>query len=262
MAQTRPVDAWDAPSGSALDLSLVVACYNEEPILEASVREIVSVLESTRLTYELIFVDDCSNDRTREIIAKLLAQYPDRASRAILHKRNIGRGGTVTDGFRAATGRVIGFIDIDLEVHARYIPSCVLAVLDGADLVIGRRIYKFYLKGTLRHLASRGYNWLMRHLLDIPLSDTESGFKFFRRDAVLPVLDEVQDRQWFWDTEIVVRLFLRGAKVQEVPCLFMRRFEKQSTVKLARDSWEYWKRLWRFRTVVQALRGPGSPGLG
>src|ERR1051325_2255489 len=113
------------------DLSLIIACYNEEPLLEQSMREVFEVLENARFSYEVIFVDDCSRDRTRQIIDSIISHHPEKCLKKIFHQTNHGRGGTVTDGFLAAQGEIVGFIDIDLEVHARYIPSCILAVRNG-----------------------------------------------------------------------------------------------------------------------------------
>ena len=101
------------------DLSLVLACYNEERILERSVDEIFLVLDALRSTSEVIFVDDGSGDRTRSVINRLLLDNPKRDLRKIEHVRNLGRGRTVSDGIRAARGRFVGFIDVDLEVPAR-----------------------------------------------------------------------------------------------------------------------------------------------
>ncbi len=236
------------------DLSLVLACYNEEPIIEDSVRQIVDVLDATRFSYEIIFVDDGSRDRTRELIEAIMARYPRHAMSRIFHRVNKGRGGTVADGFRAARGEVVGYIDIDLEVHARYIPSCVLAVRHGADVATAKRVYLFSLRSLDRYFMSKGYVWLVQRLLGVDLQDTETGFKFFRRERILPVLDEIEDERWFWDTEVMVRSLLRGYTIVEIPSLFVRRFDKPSTVNALADTVDYFRKLWRFRRTVQEIR--------
>lgn len=235
-----------------VDFSLVIACYNEEPILESSVAETLHVLDATRWSTELIFVDDASHDRTREVIERILAAYPDRAMRAIAHPVNVGRGGTVADGIRVARGRFVGFIDIDLEVHARYLVPCVLALEQGADVATALRVYRFQWRSLDRYVLSRGYIWLVQRLLRVPLQDTETGFKLFRRDRILPVLEACQDRGWFWDTEIMIRAFHAGLRIVEVPVLFVRRYDKRSSVRPVRDTIEYLRRLWRFRAEMRA----------
>jgi glycosyltransferase involved in cell wall biosynthesis len=238
-------------SGKSLDLSLVLPCYNEEVVLEDSVAQIIEVLDGTRYSYEMIFVDDCSTDQTRRLIDRVIERYPDRRVSRIFHEQNVGRGGTVADGIRVSKGDVAGFIDIDLEVHARYIPSCVNAVENGADVAVGRRVYKLNLWSLDRYVMSAGYVWLMRKLLGVDLNDTETGYKFFKRERILPVLDEIEDQGWFWDTEVMVRSHYKQYQIVEIPCLFLRRFDKKSTVSPLSDTVDYFRKLWRFRKVVK-----------
>jgi glycosyltransferase involved in cell wall biosynthesis len=204
-----------------------------------------------RRPYEIVLVDDVSRDRTREIIRGLVAAHPQTV-RALFHETNTGRGQTVTDGFRAARGGIAGYLDVDLEVHARYIPSLVKAIERGADIAIVRRIYAFQLRSVDRYAMSRGYSFLVRRMLGIELRDTETGYKFFRRDRVMPVLDEISDPGWFWDTEFMVRAVRRGLRVEEVPGAYIRRFDKTSTVRGLRDSVRYFGKLVAFRRAMRA----------
>jgi glycosyltransferase involved in cell wall biosynthesis len=232
-------------------LSLVLACYNEAEHLEASFAEIRDSLEQARFPFEIVFVDDVSGDRTREILQAIVARHPQLQLRTILHERNRGRGATVTDGFRAARGEVTGYIDVDLEVHSRYIPSLVRAIDRGADVATLRRIYAFQLRSLDRYFMSRGYSFLVRHMLGVGFADTETGYKFFRREKLLPLLDEIQDEGWFWDTEFMVRAARRGLKMVEIPGAYIRREDKTSTVKGVRDSLRYFAQLVRFRRALR-----------
>lgn len=232
-------------------LSLVLACYNEAEHLERSFAEIRDTLEQTGLTFEILFVDDVSRDRTREILAKITSENPHLRLRTILHERNKGRGATVTDGFRAASGTVTGYIDVDLEVHSRYIPSMVRAIDAGADVAILRRIYAFQLGSLDRYFMSRGYSFLVRRFLGVDFADTETGYKFFRRETLLPLLDEIGDSGWFWDTECMVRAARRGLRVVEIPGAYIRKQDKTSTVRGVRDSLRYFGQLIRFRNQLR-----------
>jgi glycosyltransferase involved in cell wall biosynthesis len=232
-------------------LSLVLACYNEAEHLEQSFAEIRDTLEQARFSFEVLFVDDVSRDRTREILARLVADHPQLSLRTLLHERNRGRGATVTDGFRAARGAITGYIDVDLEVHSRYIPSLVRAIERGADVATLRRIYAFQLRSLDRYFMSRGYSYLVRRLLGVGFADTETGYKFFRRETVLPLLDEIEDPGWFWDTEFMVRAARRGLKMVEIPGAYIRRKDKTSTVSGVRDSLRYFRQLVRFRRRLQ-----------
>ncbi len=233
-------------------LSVVVACYNEEPHLEESFRQLRAVLDDFRRPWEVVFVDDCSRDGTRAVLERIVREHPGLPLRVLLHERNQGRGATVSDGFRAARGTVAGYLDIDLEVHAHYIAPVVRAVEQGADVATVRRLYFVRAGALLRHVLSRGYAWLVRRLLGTRLVDTESGFKFFRREKLMPLLEQVEDRHWFWDTEFMIRAERAGLRIVEVPGAFVRRSDKRSTVRAIPDSIEYVRRLAAFRRKLQA----------
>ena len=225
------------------DFGLVLACYNEAEHIRESVPQILAALDATRWSYEVVFVDDVSGDDTRRLIDECIAAFPRHALRRIFHERNTGRGGAVSDGFRATTAPIVGFIDVDLETHARYIPAGILAVEQGADVAVASRIYKLHLHSLLRYVLSRGYHWLQARMLEIPVQDSEAGFKFFRRDRLLALLDQTRDQGWFWDTEIVVRAHRLGYRITEIPVLFQRRSDKTSTVRPLRDAIVYFGRL-------------------
>ena len=242
-------------SGGAPHLSLVLACYNEAEHLRASFAEIRDTLEQAGRPFEVIFVDDVSRDGTPEILGEIVAAHPHLDLRVIRHERNRGRGATVTDGFRAARGEIAGYLDVDLEVHCRYVPSLVRAIEKGADVATLRRIYALQLGSLDRYFMSRGYSFLVRHLLGVSFRDTETGFKFFRRETVLPLLDEIEDAGWFWDTEFMVRAARHGLAVVEVPGAYVRREDKTSTVRGLRDSARYFLALLRLRRRLKA-EGP------
>ena len=228
-----------------IDLSLIIACYNEAQILEENVKKIKKILDNTKFNYEIIFVDDKSTDGTVELINRLLVGNKNMT--LIYHKINMGRGRTVTDGIRTSKGRIVGFIDIDLDTHCRYIPSLALAIDGGADIAIAWRFYNINLSVLLRWLLSKGYNLLVRALLKVKLNDTETGCKFFNRKRILPILDEVENPRWFWDTEIIARSYYKGLKIVEIPTLFIKDPQKKSTVKILEDTFNYLKNLLRFR---------------
>src|SRR5437868_9975292 len=218
------------------DLSLILACYNEEGILEQRTGKIFEVLDRLGIGVEVIFVDDGSADETGRLIDRILTGNPGRHLRKIAHLHNTGRGGAVSDGIRAAGGKFTGFIDVDLEVKPEYIAHCLRALEQGYDVAPARRIYKFQPASLHRHIMSRSYNILVRWQTAVPLMDTESGFKFFRRDRILPILGQVQDQGWFWDTEIMVRAHRAGLRIIEIPAPFERSTDKVSSVMLWRDS--------------------------
>lgn len=239
-----------------VDVSVIIATYNEGEYLEDSVAEIRAVMDRTRYAYELIFVDDASTNGTQDVVRQLVPVSRDGA-RALFHAENQGRGGTVADGIRVAHGQYVGFLDIDLEVHARYIPAMVLALEKGHDVATAFRVYRPDLKHLHRHILSMGYRWLSRWLLGHSVLDTETGYKFFRRDRILPVLECARDKGWFWDTEIMVLAQRAGLRIAEIPCVFQYRHDKSSTVSIVSDVCDYLAKLWRFRRDGAQPQSPG-----
>jgi glycosyltransferase involved in cell wall biosynthesis len=240
---------------ATLDLSIIIACYNEQPVLRDSVARIVDVMSVTKYanSYELIFVDDKSRDKTVDIILELMNKYPYIPIKLIRHERNTGRGRTVTDGFEAAHGRIIGFLDIDLETPAHYIPVAALEIERGADVASAWRIYKFLWRTFYRQILSVGYHKMVGSVLRLPLRDTEVGFKFFNRERAMPVLAECVDPGWFWDTEVMTRSYFAGLKIVEIPTLFIKRYDKQSSVRPIHDSVDYFRKLRHFRREAHRL---------
>ncbi len=231
-----------------MDLSLIITCYNEAPHLKKSFSILKNTLNQTRWKYEFIFVDDFSEDRTRNVIEEIINENKALRIKTIFHDKNYGRGQSVVDGLRAAAAPVVGFLDIDLEIAAHYIlPAVNLIKVGNADFVMAHRIYKLSVKAMARTIVSRGYNFLTRHLLGLPFHDTEAGFKFFLREKVLPILDLVENQRWFWDTEIVAYAHRNGLKISSLPVLFIRNPDKKTTVKLVSDSFDYFVNLLRFR---------------
>lgn len=229
-------------------ISLILPLYNEGSTLEQSLKTIYMSLEKIKKNWEVILVEDKSTDDTLVKIKKLLPYL--RNSKLIHHKKNQGRGKTVSNGIKAARGIYCGFLDIDLEVSSDYIPLFIKELERGYDLVIGNRFYEKNITALARVITSKGYKLIVRSLLNLPVDDTESGYKFFRREKILPILSKINEKGWFWDTEICARAYWAGLKISQIPVLFVRRVDKKSTVRLIPDSWDYLKKIYRFRAQI------------
>ncbi|MBM4402091.1 MAG: glycosyltransferase [Candidatus Cloacimonetes bacterium] len=239
-----------------VDLSVILPCYNEASHFEKSVEQIIAVLVGLRQKTEIIFVDDKSLDNTRELINNLISEFRHKkvSLRRIFHEKNQGRGKAVSNGIMQAKGKIVGFLDIDLEVPAYYIPEFANQIRNGADVAIGHRIYAMQPATLHRWFASRGYNFLVRRLLNLKFSDTEAGYKFFKREKILPILEKVRDQYWFWDTEITWRCFEASLRIVEVPCLFLRRTDKKSTVRFFEDSIDYLIKILKFKKQLSSKK--------
>lgn len=231
-----------------VDVSIILACYNEGPTFGHSVRRIIAACQKLKKTWEIIFVEDKSTDNTLERIKSLQSKIKN--SKLVIHSKNQGRGISVSDGIRTSRGKICGFLDVDLEVRENYIPLFVSEIENGADMVVGKRYYEKGFDSILRFIASYVYSFLVAAMIKIPVSDTEAGYKFFRRDKILPVISKVAAKHWFWDTEICARAYWSGLRINQIPVLFVRRRDKKSTVRLVPDTIDYLKNLFFLRREI------------
>jgi len=216
-----------------MDISLIVPCYNEGPYLEGNLKELYNLLSFLRVDFEMIIIDDKSKNDTLKRVENFVKD--NGKAQLLSHEVNQGRGYTVSEGIRKAKGKVAGFIDIDLEVASQNIIPLILKVLEGSDVATGKRVYK--IKWDPRWTLSKGFN----------------------REKIFPLLDEIEDKHWFWDTEILTRSYYHGLKIAEVPVLFIREYPDYTTVKTLRDAFYYFKKLLRFRKVIAPYRKKGVP---
>lgn len=242
---------------SPLDLSLVLACYGDEPHLFTHVKTLAQYLARTRLSWEMIFVEDASPLDDRREIRRAVTWLDEQGwpSQVILHSTNRGRGRSVQDGFERSRAQVVATIDIDLEHHWDSLASMVYGILDGAyDGAIGQRVVAAGGSTFTRVLSSLVYRKLVHGVLPLGIADTESGLKVFHRSKLSKVLPILQDHRWFWDTEIVYRAAEAGMRLVDYEIVFRKKPDKQTTVKLFRDSWAYLVSLNRFKKQIAAER--------
>lgn len=230
------------------DVSLILPCYQEAEIFEESLNKILTILDATNFTYEIICIDDASVDGTPELIKKALKQYQKSHNlSAYYHQKNRGRGATVRHGIENAKGKVVGYIDIDLEVPAWYLPRFIKAVQDSADVAIAHRIFDLNRRNILRWLSSKGYTFLRQMFLGLPYKDTEAGYKFFKGSVAQQLAKVSHHPHWFWDTELLLKAREHNYSVVELPVVFIRRTDKTSTVKLIPDTINYIKALIQYK---------------
>ena len=210
--------------------------------------------------FEIIIAEDGSTDGTDRIASSLSKQY---AYAVHLHSdKRQGRGKALNRAFKAASGEVLCYIDVDLATDMKYLEKLITAVsLDGYDFATGSRMmHESDAKRPFkREFASRGYNFLVRLFLRSKLYDHQCGFKAFRREALFELLDEIDNEHWFWDTEVLVRAQQKGYRVMEFPVYW--RHGGSSKVDLVKDVKGMGSeifRLWRELSLPLVISGKGK----
>ena len=163
------------------DISVVVPLYNEEQSLPELTAWIDRVARAEGLTYEIVMVDDGSDDGSWEVVERLAAQYP--AVRAVGFARNYGKSAALYCGFAEARGEVVFTMDADLQDSPDEIPAMRRMILDeGYDLVSGWKKRRHDPIG--KRWPSKFFNWTARTVSGIRLHDFNCGLKAYRRKVV------------------------------------------------------------------------------
>lgn len=168
-----------------MDLSLVIPLLNEEESLPELLTWIKRVLEPTGWTYEVLFIDDGSQDQSWNVICQLQKEHPEVLG--IRFQRNYGKSAALNTGFARTRGEVVITMDADLQDNPEEIPEMVDMIREqGYDLVSGWK--KKRLDPALtKNLPSKFYNWTVRRMSGIKLHDFNCGLKAYRSDVVKSV---------------------------------------------------------------------------
>lgn len=204
-----------------MKLTIIIPVYNE-------VQTISRVAESVRgieidMEKELIFVDDCSRDGSRDILRSFQQKYP--VWKFVFHEVNRGKGAALRSGFKEATGDIVLIQDADLEYDPRDYPALLAPILDGhADVVFGSR---FIGNGPHRvvffwhSLGNRLLTTLSNMMTDLNLSDMEVGYKVFKKEALDSI--SLREDRFGIEAEITAKLARAGWKIYEVPVSYYGR---------------------------------------
>lgn len=208
-------------------LSVVIPCYNEEKHIKALVQKVIDV----PVEKEIIIVDDCSKDRTKEILENEIKPI---VKKIIYHEVNRGKGAALRTGFKAATGDAVIVQDADLEYDPSEYPQLVKPIFNGeADVVYGSRFArgKRYKDAYLKNiLANRFLTGLSNLFTGLKITDMETCYKVFKRE-VIQSIDLKEDRFGF-EPEVTAKIAKLGLKIKEVPISYHpRRIEDGKKIR-------------------------------
>ncbi len=213
-------------------ISVIMPVHNEAHILEANVARLMEGLDALGLECEIIISEDGSSDGSGAVARQLASERV-----LVLNSlQRLGRGLSLSNAIRAAHGDTVLYMDTDLATDLRHIRELADEIERGANIATGSRLLpgsKVHGRGALREFFSRGYNLLLRLLFKTSVHDHQCGFKAFNRQSVLPLLAQVKDRHWFWDSELLIRAQANGMTVTEIPVEWTDR--KSSSVRLQSD---------------------------
>ena len=262
-ARTKLEAKWaiarDAIGGGRL--SVIMPVYNLADTIEANVAETAQLFDSHGVRAELVPVDDGSTDGTAEALARAAAaKYEHVVVKPVICKRNGGKGAALRAGFDASAGEYVMLLDGDLDINPKQTPFFFEAMAaKGADIVIGSKRHKRSVVQYPWHrrFVSWVYFTLVRIFVGLPITDTQTGMKLFRREVLGESLGRMLVKTYAFDLELLAIAHQRGAKIAEAPVVirFGNKFGalKANTVKtMAIDSLAVFYRLRVLRYYAKA----------
>jgi glycosyltransferase involved in cell wall biosynthesis len=204
-----------------MKLSIVVPVYNEVATLEKIIAAIKAV--DVGMEKEIVLVDDCSKDGTRELLQQLQVKDPTLA--VYFHEVNQGKGGALHTGFQKATGDYVLIQDADLEYDPNEYPQLLAPLLSGrADVVFGSR----FLGGGAHRVVfywhfvgNRFLTWLSNMTTNLNLTDMEVCYKVFKREVIQAI--PLREKRFGFEVEITAKVARRHLRVYEVPISYYGR---------------------------------------
>lgn len=195
-------------------LSVVIPCFNEVHTIEAILG---AVRGSPYPNKEIIVVDDCSRDGTREKLQNAIAKSAIDL-KVFFHDRNMGKGAALRTGFAAATGDIVIVQDADLEYDPSEYGRIVDPIISGkADVVYGSRFVGAHPHRVLyfwHRVANGAFTLLSNLLTNLNLTDVETCYKAFRRDIIQSIT--IEENRFGFDPEITAKVAKLGCRVYEV----------------------------------------------
>ena len=201
-------------------LSVILPAFNLSKKIGANLDKVESVLKRTGLTYELIPVDDGSSDGTSEVLRSWASGGDANVRRPVILEKNVGKGGALKAGFHVSKGELVLLLDGDLEILPGYLPVFLEKMeTEKADIVIGSKRHP---RSRVRYpwhrrLASAVYFSLVRFFIGLPITDTQTGMKLFKRDVLGCALERMLVKAYAFDLELLAIAYGLGAKIAEAP---------------------------------------------
>ncbi len=201
---------------SKVNISFLLPAFNEEEKILSTLNNLINTIQKDYFTYEIIVIDDGSTDKTRELARKYMSK--SNHVEVIGFDANRGKGHALIFGFFKSRGDIVVFLDSDNNISPSQINKYISA-LDNGDVAIASKYHPLsVIKVPLfRKYLSFVFNVFVRLATGLMLSDTQTGLKAVRREALYSIFKTLTVRRFAFDVELLVLVQLCGLKVSQLP---------------------------------------------
>jgi glycosyltransferase involved in cell wall biosynthesis len=225
-----------------MEISVIIPVYNELK----TILEVVRRVQEQPFETEIIIVDDCSKDGTRELLQQ--TEWPDNV-KVLYHAKNQGKGAGIRTGIQAATKDVIIIQDADLEYNPSDFATVLRPIADGvADVVYGSRFLGIHRSFMFHHYVGNKFLTLVTNILyNNILTDMETGYKAFKA----PILKgmKIRSNRFDFEPEITAKVLKKGYRIYEVPIYYAGRDYAEGKKITWRDAFAALWALVKFRFI-------------
>ena len=196
-----------------MKLSVIIPVYNEKDCIE----EVISRVKAVPVDKEIIVVDDCSTDGTREVLKRI------DGINLLLHDRNRGKGAAIRTALKEITGGIVIIQDADMEYPPEQYPEVIKPIIDGyADVVFGSRFLGLHRVFLFWHFVGNRFLTLLTNVLyNTILTDMETGVKAFKREVFEKI--RIKSNGFDFEPEITAKVLKKGFRLYEMPITYYGR---------------------------------------
>ncbi len=197
---------------------MILPAHNESKRILITIGETIKTFDEFGCPYEIIVIDDGSRDDTYEQVLN----FSRRHKNIIVRKNweNYGKGRAIKKGCRYARGEYIVFLDADMDLHPGQLQTFMdIMRLDDVDVVIGSKMHPNSILSypLQRKIISIIYFLVIKVLFGLPIHDTQTGLKLFKRKVIKDILPRILVKQFAFDLEILANVHRLGYKIAEAP---------------------------------------------
>ena len=198
-------------------ISIIIPAYNEEKVIENTVKNYLNFFKTQKEKFEIVIIPNDCEDSTEKITIELAKKHKE-----IRYKTfgKIGKGGAIIEGFKIAKGDLVAYVDADNSTK----PEALMSLINGIgehDCVMGSRWMQNSIitkkQPASRRFFSRGFNALVRLVLNLQFTDTQAGAKVFKGDALRIILNEIKPHGWAFDVGVLYLLNKKRFRIKEIP---------------------------------------------